>query len=415
MQKPVKKVTLFVIFICFLSALFYSYDLFIRVAPSVMTSGLETSLGIGATSLGFLSAAYFYAYVLFQIPAGIILDKYDCKWVISGAMFICMLGNFLFSIAPNYEMAILGRVLMGIGSAFGFIGAAKIAAMWLPTRFFSGFMGITSFIGIMGGLVADTVLESFVQHLGWRAGNNIFTYIGVGVFVLMFLFIKDSADYKEARQGKNKQTLMYQLKLLMIILKKYQFWVAGFVGAVLFIPINVIASLWGIDFIQSKLGVTASMAAWLNSLLFIGSAVGFIIVSFISAYTNRFRLMLVISACLMTLISVVLIYMPMPIWMFTILIILLGASVGPELLVFEIGKSLSPKGTTATSVSGINMLNNLLGAILLPLFGWILVHVALNPEHFQIRDYDYAMAMLPIMTVICIPLCMLLPKRISRR
>ncbi|MDA7742129.1 MFS transporter [Francisellaceae bacterium] len=415
MEKSVKKVTLFVIFICFLSALFYSYDLFIRVAPSVMTSGLESSLGIGATSLGFLSAAYFYAYVIFQIPAGIVLDKYDCKWVISGAMFICMLGNLLFSIAPNYEVAILGRVLMGVGSAFGFIGAAKIAAMWLPQRFFSGFMGFTSFIGIMGGLVADTVLESFVQHLGWREGNNIFTYIGVGIFILMFLFIKDSADYKEARQGKNKQTLMYQLKLLMVILKKYQFWVAGFIGAVLFIPINVLASLWGIGFIGTKLHISEIRASELNALLFIGSAVGFIIVSFISVYTNRFRLMLVVSGCLMTAISVALIYMPMPIWLFTILIFCLGVSVGPELLVFEIGKFLSPKGATATSVSGINMLNNLLGAILLPLFGWILVSFAISEHHLEIHAYHYAMAMLPIMTLICIPLCMLLPKRISRR
>ena len=123
-------------FICLLAAVFYSYDFFIRVAPSVMLHSLEKDFSIGTTGVGFLSSAYFYTYIIFQIPAGIILDKYNIKWVISGAMFLCVLGNFVFSIAPDFTIAFVGRLLMGAGSAFGFIGAAKLASMWLPSRFF---------------------------------------------------------------------------------------------------------------------------------------------------------------------------------------------------------------------------------------------------------------------------------------
>lgn len=411
-----RKITFLALLICFLVSLFYSYDIFIRVAPSVMVNGLEESFSIDSTSLGFLSAAYFYSYIVFQLPAGIILDKYSCKWVISGAMFLCVLGNLLFSVSPNYEFAFLGRILMGIGSAFGFIGAAKVASIWLPSRFFSSFIGFTVFIGTMGGLIADTILESLVQDMGWRNGNNVFTAIGIIMLFLMLIFIKDSPEaVSKIKHDRRELSLLAQSRVLLNIFKSYKFWIAGFIGAVLFIPINVLASLWGVGFIEAKLSVSEPVAAGLNSLLFIGSGVGFMIVSVLSAYTRNYRAMLMISSCILTGISILLIYLPMPAWLFTTMFVLLGVSIGPQVLIFEIGKYLSPKGAAASATAGVNMINNIVAAILLPLFGFILIHVGGADKisgHFSLEDYYYAMSMLPLLTLVCIPLCLVFPKEI---
>ena len=408
-----RKLTLFASFICLLVACLYSYDIFIRVAPSVMSTGLERDLNINAESLGFLSAAYFYSYIIFQIPAGIILDKYNIKWVLSVALGLCIIGNVLFSVSSHYDIAFLGRILMGIGSAFGFIGAAKIASIWLPLRFFSPFMALTTFIGTLGGIVADTLLNTLVHHLGWRSGNNVFTFVGIILFLFIFIFVKDKVRSDNQTINKHYPSLMAQIKTLFVIAKNYQFWAASIVGGVLFIPINVLASLWGVGFIQAKLGVSQSIAADINSTLFLGSAVGFVLVSAISAYTNRFRMMLIISSILLTFFSLLIIYIPMPTWLFTTLFILLGVSIGPQVLTFGIGKAVSPKGATATSVAGVNMMNNVIGSVLLPLFGWILITVSIHHllgHVYALRTYYYAMSMLPILTIVCIPLCILLPK-----
>ncbi len=401
-------------FICFLAAVFYSYDFFIRVAPSVMIGELQDAFKIDSATIGFLSAGYFYAYIVFQIPAGIILDKYNRKIVISGAMFLCILGNLLFSIAPDYWVAYVGRLLMGVGSAFGFIGAAKLASMWLPNRFFSFFIGFTTVLGLMGGFVTDTILENFVQDFGWREGNNVFTYIGLGIFVFMLIFIKDNKHNLDA-VAKSTKTLWGQVKELSVIVKNFKFWSISILSGTLFIPINVLASLWGVGFIQAKFGISSSSAAQLNSMLFIGNAIGCVIISIVSTYTTRYRLMLLWSCILLVVISTIAIYVPMPLWLFTVLFVLMGVAVGPQLLTFGCGKAVCPKDATATAVAGVNMVNNLVGAILLPLFGWLLavnateVLSAGSVTH-SLTDYYYAMSMVPILMLLSIPLCLVLPK-----
>ncbi|MDE5035735.1 MFS transporter, partial [Francisella tularensis] len=80
------------------------------------------------------SSAYIVSYILIHIPAGVILDKYTRKVLISIATAFCVLGNYLFSATNYYEVAYIGRIFMGIGSAFGFIGASKMAGMWLPEK-----------------------------------------------------------------------------------------------------------------------------------------------------------------------------------------------------------------------------------------------------------------------------------------
>ncbi|ORU69729.1 MFS transporter, partial [Francisella tularensis subsp. holarctica] len=78
-----------------------------------MGNNLIIDFGISHTELGMLSSAYFVSYIIIQIPAGVILDKYNRKVVISIATAFCVLGNYLFSATNYYEVAYIGRIFMG--------------------------------------------------------------------------------------------------------------------------------------------------------------------------------------------------------------------------------------------------------------------------------------------------------------
>src|SRR5690349_6366498 len=58
-----------------LSALFMCYKYAIEVSPSVMTADLMSAFSLNGTQMGNLAAAYFYAYLLMQIPAGLLIDR----------------------------------------------------------------------------------------------------------------------------------------------------------------------------------------------------------------------------------------------------------------------------------------------------------------------------------------------------
>lgn len=403
--------------ICLIATLNYSYDFFIRAAPGVMGDDLIRDFGISHTQLGMLSSAYFISYTIMQIPAGVLLDKYNRKVVISIATAFCVLGNYLFSATNDYEIAYIGRIFMGIGSAFGFIGAAKMAAMWLPERLFSTFIGFATVVGILGGLVTDTMLSSLVSELGWKEGNSVFTYIGVGILLLIILFIRDNPKHVQKFTHLSEANFKETIAKVFKIFCNTKFWSASIIGAVLFIPINVLGSLWGVGLIQAKFGLDQETASHINGVLFIGAAVGFTIAAIVASLTNRYRRMLILSIVSLAVILAIILYIPMNLSVFTLLYFLLGAAAGPQAVTFGIAKIISPKGTAGSATAGVNMINNFIPIILLPLVGYILTHfgtlIGDSTSIYTITSYQNALDMVIVFLLACLPIAMIIPKEID--
>jgi len=400
--------------ICLVATLCYSYDFFIRAAPGAMGNELRDAFDITETQLGFLSSAYFISYTIMQIPAGVIIDKYNRMIVLSIAVALSVLGNYMFSATNDFYISFLGRIFMGIGSAFGFIGAAKMAAMWLPSRLYGSFVSFATTVGILGGLFTSVILASLVESLGWKLGNDIFTLIGLILLLLVILVIKDNPKHVEKYQHLNDSNLKETLKKLGHIFMNHKFWATSIIGAILFIPLNVLANLWGVGFIQAKFTIEQTDASHLNSFLFIGAAFGFTFTAFISSKVHKYRLMIVISIISLIIIFLALLYIDMSIEIFTFFYFLLGFVAGPQALTFAIARTISPKGTVGTSAAGVNTINNLIPIILLPLVGFILTHfgVLLDDENtiYTIQSYQHSLIVVVFMLLICLPLAMILPK-----
>src|ERR1700722_8116644 len=101
-----------------LSALFMSYKYALEVSPSVMTSTLMSTFHIDGVALGNLAACYFYAYLLLQIPAGVLLDRIGPRKVTTIAIAVCAAGSLIFAKADTLWVAGIGRFLTGAGAAF---------------------------------------------------------------------------------------------------------------------------------------------------------------------------------------------------------------------------------------------------------------------------------------------------------
>src|SRR5689334_6938426 len=80
-----------------LSALFMFYKYAIEVSPSVMTETLMKTFQISGVQIGNLAASYFYAYLLLQIPAGLLLDRFGPRKTTTIAIALCGAGSFIFS------------------------------------------------------------------------------------------------------------------------------------------------------------------------------------------------------------------------------------------------------------------------------------------------------------------------------
>lgn len=80
------------------------------LVPDII-QGFDLSLALA----GFLPFAFFVAYGVMSIPAGILLERYREKPVIVGAFLLAFAGSALFATTPTYTVALTSLFLIGIG------------------------------------------------------------------------------------------------------------------------------------------------------------------------------------------------------------------------------------------------------------------------------------------------------------
>lgn len=158
MQKN-KKLQWFPWLVCMLGALFYCYEYYLRIAPSVMTADLMRAFAISAAALGNLTAFYYYAYTPMQLPVGILMDRYGPRRLLVIAVLCCALGSYLFTQTSHIGIAQLGRFLVGFGSAFAFVGVLKLSALWLAPERFAFMSGFATTLGMLGAVIGDISLS----------------------------------------------------------------------------------------------------------------------------------------------------------------------------------------------------------------------------------------------------------------
>ncbi len=239
--------------ICLLAALFYAYDFILRIAPSVMIHPLMHWFDANATQIGLLFSFYYYAYTPMQVPSGILVDKFSLRKVLSGAALSCVLGAILLAWTQNLYVAYIARALMGFGSAFAIIGSLKLASVYLPVNNFALFSGLIVTFGTAGAMSTDLIASRLVVHMGWQNTMYLLAFMGFILSVLLFLFIPGNKNHQHKTDKQPAVRMNAVFKEVMRLLLRGDFWINALVGTALFLPISVLASLWGVDFFESTI------------------------------------------------------------------------------------------------------------------------------------------------------------------
>src|SRR3990167_4222248 len=116
---------------------FVLFQFGLQLSSGQIVDGLMQSFALTAFGGGVLASVYYYIYVLLQAPAGFLIDRYGVRRLLSMGAATCGIGCFVFGWAPTIGWAVLGRLLMGFGAAFAFVGALNIVSRWFAIRQFT--------------------------------------------------------------------------------------------------------------------------------------------------------------------------------------------------------------------------------------------------------------------------------------
>ena len=266
----------------------YLLSFFHRVAPAAISRDLAAAFDTSAATLGVLAATYFYVYTLMQIPTGVLADTLGPRKILTLGGIVAGLGSLLFGLAPSFELAVIGRTLVGLGVSVAFIAMLKLIAVWYDEARFATLTGITMFIGNLGSVSAGAPLAWAAQATGWRT-----VFVVVGVLSLLiglasWFLVQDRPGEKggSATRPRHLDRTAWLTSLLQVM-KNRATWPGFFVNFGIAGSFFAFAGLWAVPYFTAVQGMSRVAASNHISVYFIGFAVGCAIVGPLSDRLRR--------------------------------------------------------------------------------------------------------------------------------
>ncbi len=259
------------IFAPFAAGYFLSYLL--RNANAVISPELRSDLGLSAADLGLLTSAYLLAFGAFQLPLGILLDRYGPRRVEAGLLLFCAAGCALFALGESLPQLTLARALIGLGVSACLMASFKAFSLWLPPERQASLNAAIMAAGGLGALAASSPLGALLPLLGWR--GIFFALAAIALVVAGLIFTTP-----EKASGAARESLRQQLGGLATIFKSRAFW--RFAPQTTFIVGGFMAlqGLWAVPWLMTVNGATRETAAF-HLLLMAGAMLtGFLCIAF---------------------------------------------------------------------------------------------------------------------------------------
>jgi len=204
------------VFLPFSAGYYLSY--FYRSTNAVIAPQLVSEVGLNAGDLGFLTSMYFLTFAAFQLPLGILLDRYGPRRVQSCLLLAAAAGALLFSFGDDIVTLAVGRGLIGLGVAGCLMAAIKAGTIWFDTRHWPVVNGCLLAVGGLGAVSATAPLEAALGVVGWR---HIFVALACATVLVSGLIL---VVVPESRTAVVRSGLVQQVRELGRIYTDRVFW-----------------------------------------------------------------------------------------------------------------------------------------------------------------------------------------------
>lgn len=398
-----------------LGALYYCYEYFLRICPSVMTADLMRAYHLTGAQVGSLSAFYYHAYVPMQIVVGMLMDRYGPRRLLTLACFLCVIGTYLFAASHSLVLAQAGRFLVGFGSAFAFVGAAKLATIWLPPSRFALVSGIIVCLGMLGAMMGDVALRLLVDSIGWRLTSYIAAAVGIVLTVVLWGVIR---DINPVIANHHTETLNFKKVFggLWIIVSDVKIWLVGVVGFLLYLSLSAFAEMWGIPYLEQAVGLTKMQAAIANSLIFLGWVVGAPFWGWFSDFVRYRCAPMKFSAMGAFLAVCVILYAPhLSSTLLYFLLFVFGFFCSAQTLVFALNREAVSIKVAGTVIAFTNFVVMIGGNVFQPVIGKLLDitwqgAMVEGARVYSSHAYEVALSILPVSMLIAVILLFFIPE-----
>jgi MFS family permease len=348
------------------SVLFTIFQLLLEMLTNTMTNQLMLTFNINHMQLGLLSSAFFYTFLIMQIPAGIILDKFNIKSVLSITCAGCGLGCLFFGYASNFTYALISRSIMGAFAAFGFLGLLKISALYFKPKLFPFLVGFSQFLVMIATSFGEPIILHKIENYSWRIILINAGYFAFFISSLIFLFVKP-------QQLKFSSHKMNFFNNFSAFIKSKHCWLASLYGFGMYSVISSFSALWGLSYLTTIYHLSSQEAALALSINFAGVAIGCSILGILSSFLNNYIKILRLCAIISFILILSLIFIKtLALTSLYLIFFLLGVLCSSYFLCFDIVKKSSPAHTEGIAIALCNIFVMSSTILIQPMMGFLI-------------------------------------------
>ena len=143
---------------------------------------LSKDWGLSTSQLGILLSAFFWTYVLLQIPVGWLVDRFSASAILAFGFFAWSAATIFTGLSRGFATLFAMRLLLGVGEAVVFPASSKIFSESLEEKdrgLANGFLVAAIRWGTAVGAFGGGLL---MARFGWRR-----TFLAIGLAGLLWL------------------------------------------------------------------------------------------------------------------------------------------------------------------------------------------------------------------------------------
>ena len=376
-------------------AAIYFFVYFHRTSSAVIAKELMAEFMVSAIAIGLMSSLYFYPYAVMQIPVGMLSDTLGTRKTATFFTFIAFIGATLFGLSTNFSMALVARLLMGIGVSGVYIPTLKILSRWFREHEFASLTGVLLAVGNFGAISSAYPLAMMVIFFGWRSSFLIIGAISFILAVMCWFIVRDSP----ASAGLNpvvREIESGNVRVgegVKLVLKNRYFWPLAIWFFFEYGAIMGFQGLWGGPFLIEVYGLDKAEAGAILMTVGIGMMIGSPVIGLLSDRIFKSRKWILTGFTLIYFtawIPLAITTSSLSIQMLYILAFVLGFSGSVLIITFTSVKELFPLKITGIATSMVNIFPFIGGAVFQTFMGYLMDFVGKKGSIYPPEAYSLA-------------------------
>lgn len=216
------------------------------------------ALSLNAKEAGSYMSAFYFGYILTQLPGGYLADRFGYRKILLCSFFIMGFFTMLMGTVSNFWQGFFYRIFAGMGSGAIFSACVKGIFDWFSEKNRYTAMGFFMTASSVGVFLVNIIVPTVAKFYGWNASFYAAGLLPIITLFFAYFFLRENSILNDTR------SIASFVNDVRLLLKNKEFMLTGLAGFFAMWATWGTAT-WANSYLNRGLGLTLVQAGFFMS------------------------------------------------------------------------------------------------------------------------------------------------------